>query len=72
MSFDQTLKNCPKCKKPAKGSLPLSDIPLKYNDVMIVATLQAFQFSVPIGGFAQAMAKRKLKIAINTTREEGG
>lgn len=63
--------NCPDCGKLEKGSLPTCDLPLKYNDIMIVATQNAFQFSVPIGGFAHALAKRKLKISINTTREEG-
>ena len=72
MRYDAKLATCPECKKPAKGTLPAGDVPLKYNDVMIVATQSAFLFSVPIGGFALAMAKRKLKVAVNTTREEGG
>ncbi|XP_070202242.1 uncharacterized protein [Littorina saxatilis] len=64
-------KNCPDCKKLTKGTLPIGDLPLKYNDVMIVATQCAFQFSVPIGGFVHAMAKKKLKVAVNTSREDG-
>ncbi|XP_070202206.1 uncharacterized protein [Littorina saxatilis] len=63
--------NCPDCKKLTKGTLPISDIPLKYNDVMIVATQSAFQFSVPISGFVHAMAKKKLKVAVNTSSEDG-
>ena len=70
--YDAESGTCPDCEKLTKGSLPTCDIPLKYNDVMIVATEQAFLYSVPIGGFAHAMAKKKLKIAINTTRQEGG
>ncbi|KAK7106016.1 hypothetical protein V1264_017322 [Littorina saxatilis] len=49
----------------------MSDVPLKCQDVMIVATQNSFQFSLPIAGFMLAMKKRKLKVAVNTTREEG-
>ena len=49
----------------------MSDVPLQYKDVMIVATQNAFQFSFPIAGFCIAMRKQGLKVAVNTTREEG-
>ncbi|XP_076457675.1 uncharacterized protein LOC143291607 [Babylonia areolata] len=69
--YEITEKFCPDCKKLTKGTMPMANLPLKYNDVMIVATQRAFQFSLPMGKFALAMGERGLKIAVNTTREEG-
>ncbi|XP_070202201.1 uncharacterized protein [Littorina saxatilis] len=68
---EEVPEKCSKCEKLTKGTLPIGDLPLKYNDIMIVATQCAFQFSVPIGGFVHAMAKKKLKVAVNTSREDG-
>ncbi|KAK7106033.1 uncharacterized protein [Littorina saxatilis] len=55
----------------SKTQQVMSENHLKCHDVMIVATQNSFQFSLPIAGFMAAMKKRKLKVAVNVTREEG-
>nr|KAG5703573.1 hypothetical protein BaRGS_000958 [Batillaria attramentaria] len=49
----------------------VTDLPLLFKDVLIVATHKAFDKSLPIGGFFLSMHKRGLKVAVNTIREEG-
>ena len=72
MNYDEEApETCSDSGKVTKGTLPAGDLPLKYNDVLIVATSKAFLFSLPLGGFVQAMTKKKLKVAVSTTRKEG-
>ena len=54
------------------GERVASDVALQCRDVLIVGTQKAFQFAMPAASFLVALKKHGFKVAVNTTREEGG